>query len=248
MRAAPVFGAAACLLLQAACETGEAPAAPPSVVQRTAVQRGALLFEDKAVSDAAFNPYTCATCHAVAADSTRTVPGAPMAGVVARPSFWGGHEVDLLRAVNHCLRWFMLQDEPWTGDEPQAQDIYAYLESLAAPPGEPEPAPFTVVVEISDVAAGDAGQGEAVYARACGTCHGAPHSGDGRLVPFAAVLPEDVLADHPLGEYTAVERRLVVIEKIRHGRFLGYEGQMPPFSREVLSDEDIGALLTFLGI
>ena len=33
--------------------------------------------------------------------------------------------------------------------------------------------------------------------------------------------------------------RTVVVEKIRHGSFLGYAGTMPPFSVEALSDADV---------
>ena len=38
--------------------------------------------------------------------------------------------------------------------------------------------------------------------------------------------------------------RLVVIEKVRHGQFFGVGGNMPLFSREAMSDADLGALLT----
>jgi thiosulfate dehydrogenase len=38
----------------------------------------------------------------------------------------------------------------------------------------------------------------------------------------------------------------VFVEKTRHGGFLGYGGTMPPFSLNVLSDEDLADLLTFL--
>jgi thiosulfate dehydrogenase len=62
------------------------------------------------------------------------------------------------------------------------------------------------------------------------------------------VLPEEPLEDHPLGEYTAEERILVFVEKIRHGAFLGAGGPMPPFSMETLSDQDVGDILTFLGV
>jgi len=40
----------------------------------------------------------------------------------------------------------------------------------------------------------------------------------------------------------------VFTEKIRHGLFLGYGGVMPPFSREVLSDQDVSDLLEALGV
>ena len=36
--------------------------------------------------------------------------------------------------------------------------------------------------------------------------------------------------------------RIVRAEKVRHGGFFGVGGQMPPFSLEQMSDEDLGAL------
>jgi thiosulfate dehydrogenase len=41
---------------------------------------------------------------------------------------------------------------------------------------------------------------------------------------------------------------LVFIEKVRHGGFLGYGGLMPPFSLEAMTDAELGALLSFLGL
>jgi thiosulfate dehydrogenase len=43
-------------------------------------------------------------------------------------------------------------------------------------------------------------------------------------------------------------QRLIFIEKIRHGRFLGYGGEMPPFSSELLSDADVADVLEYLSI
>ena len=42
--------------------------------------------------------------------------------------------------------------------------------------------------------------------------------------------------------------RLVFIEKVRHGPFLGYGGTMPPFSMETLSDEGLADLLEALAV
>lgn len=44
------------------------------------------------------------------------------------------------------------------------------------------------------------------------------------------------------------ETGVVVVEKVRHGVFFNIGGTMPPSSLEVLSDEDLGALLAYLGI
>ena len=54
-----------------------------------------------------------------------------------------------------------------------------------------------------------------------------------------------VTADYP-EDFPGVEPSLVVIEKVRHGRFFDIGGEMPLFSQEALSDEDLGALLAYL--
>jgi len=59
-------------------------------------------------------------------------------------------------------------------------------------------------------------------------------------------LPEDTLAEH--AGYSLRSQRLVFIEKIRHGLFLGYGGDMPPFSKEQLSDAEISDVLEALGV
>jgi thiosulfate dehydrogenase len=73
-----------------------------------------------------------------------------------------------------------------------------------------------------------------------------PHSGVGRLSDRVSVLPEDTLTEH--AQYSPSVQRLIFIEKIRHGRFLGYGGEMPPFSSELLSDADVADVLEYLSI
>lgn len=235
------------VLVTTAC--ADDPVPPPAVAPRTAAERGAALFVSPSLSEAAFNAFSCALCHEAAPSGDSTIrPGAPLAGVVDRPSYWGGAELDLLRAVNHCLSSFMLHDEPWSGSEPEAEDLYAYLLSLPAGETGAEAVPFEVVAAVTDPPWESAAAGAEVYARACERCHGAIHTGEGRLADDIAVLPDDTLLDHPLGEYNLIERRLVFVEKVRHGRFLGYGGRMPPFSREKLSDRELGDLLQFFGL
>lgn len=220
------------------------------VVHGTAVDHGAALFNDPSIAGTGYNAFACSTCHAVGAagegDSVRS--GAPLNGVVERPSYWGGDEVDLLRSINLCLYYFMLRDAPLKADDEDARALYAYLESLPSGPADAEPVPFTVVRTIEDLPPGDASRGAGVYDRACLTCHGVAGTGEGRIVERAPVLPQQTLEEHPAGEYTELERRLVFVEKIRHGGFYGYGGQMPPLSLEKLSDAEVGDLLTFFGI
>lgn len=213
----------------------------------TPVERGQALFASRALSPSRLNLFTCATCHDAdaAADGAAALlrPGAAMAGVTRRPSFWGGQQDDLLRAINDCRAQFMGASAPLRAAEADGEALYAYLDSLRDR-GDGRPVAFTVVREIDDLPRGEAAVGEALYARSCGACHGALHTGQGRLAARVPVLPEETLAEH--ASYTPAAQRLVFVEKIRHGGFLGYGGDMPPYSREVLSDGALSDLLEVL--
>jgi thiosulfate dehydrogenase len=216
----------------------------------SAEEHGAALFQDPTITGSDFNSFACATCHATArpAPGAGLLPGAPLAGATRRSSFWGGSELDLLPSINHCTYYFMLADAPWTAEDANARAIYAYLDSLPSGPEDEAPVPFTVVVKVEDLPPGEPSRGKDIYRRACETCHGEAHTGAARLTTRAPILPDQTLSDHPLGQYTAEERRLVFTEKTRHGGFLGYGGQMPPFSLEVLPDKDLSDLLSFFGL
>ncbi|MCU0655166.1 MAG: c-type cytochrome [Polyangiaceae bacterium] len=235
MRGAALPGALALALLSCG---------DPQETERTAAERGAALFASPSVSRNTFNQLSCASCHETERHPAagRILPGAPLDGVIARPSFWGGQELDLLRSVNHCLRIFMLDSEGLDRASPGAADLYEFLASL--PPTSTGAFPFTVVGAIQDVPGGAAERGEVLYNRACASCHGTVNEGQGRL-EGATLLPQETIAEH--SDYTPLELRLVVIEKIRHGSFLGYGGRMPPFSAQTLSDEQVGDLLSYLG-
>ncbi|MEZ4295846.1 MAG: c-type cytochrome [Polyangiaceae bacterium] len=220
------------------------------MIHGTAIDHGKAIFEDPTVAGTELNTYSCATCHTAEATlpADLTLTGGSLAGVTKRPSYWGGQEVDLLRAVNACLYYFMLVDEPWTADNEQARALYAYLDSISQGPEGTSAAPFSIVIDIYDLPEGDPIKGEDVFDRACAACHGAPHTGMDRLVDRAPVLPEQTLEDHPLGEYTHDEQRLVFVEKARHGAFLSYTGTMPPFSLEALPDDEMADLLAYLDL
>ncbi|HEY8925985.1 MAG TPA: hypothetical protein VIU64_16485, partial [Polyangia bacterium] len=211
-----------------ACSSGETGMGP--------VERGAKLFQSRDLSTSNANRYTCATCHVASAGATAPMepldPGAPLAGVTRRPSFWGGMESDLLAAVDDCRRYFMNDRSGLSRDDPAAQDLYAYLASLE--PGDPAPVAFSVLTNIADIARGDAGRGAALFPRACGRCHGELHTGRGKLGGNVPALPEDAVASH--AGYDLGTLRLIFIEKARHGGFFGYSGVMPPFSVQALSD------------
>lgn len=232
-------------LVLAAAGCGE-----PSVVQATAVEHGEMLFHDSTIAGTSLNSYACATCHEAEPGEAkdRILPGSPLAGATERPSYWGGSELSLLRSLNHCAYYFMLKDAAFTKEDETARALYAYLESL--PSGEKDIAnqPFAVVYLVDDVPEGSATAGAALFERACSSCHGAAHTGEGRLVERAPVLPEQTIEEHPSPTYTDLDRRLVFIEKVRHGAFVGYGGQMPPFSVEKLPDQDLADVLAFLGL
>jgi thiosulfate dehydrogenase len=62
------------------------------------------------------------------------------------------------------------------------------------------------------------------------------------------ILPDDTLAAHAPPAYSPRTQRLVFIEKTRHGGFLNYGGEMPPFSLETLPDTDLSDILEALGV
>jgi thiosulfate dehydrogenase len=209
------------------------------------IERGGALFSATTTSPSTLNFYSCATCHDTGTQSSAWLkPGATLAGVIRRASFWGEQEVDLFAAIDACRREFMGANQPLDASDPEALALYAYLSSLE--PLQPNPVPFTVVREIEPLPRGDRSSGERVFAQACLYCHGAPHTGAGRAAERVPVLPEDTLAAH--ADLSARVQRLVFIEKTRHGSFLGYGGDMPPFSREVLSDARVSDVLEALSV
>jgi thiosulfate dehydrogenase len=231
-------------LLGAACLLGCGTNAPD---QKELVARGYELFNSRALSSSGLNLFACSTCHDERAPGpTITKTGALLAGVTERPSFWGGQEDDLLLAIDDCRNEFMAASVPLEPKNADADALYAFLASLE--PGNAAAVPFRVVREIDDIPRGDATRGQATYAKACRQCHGAIHTGYGSLGDVVPILPDDTLAAHPPPAYSPRTQRLVFIEKTRHGVFLNYGGQMPPFSAEVLPDADLSDVLEALGV
>lgn len=209
-----------------------------------AVDHGKYLFGSKSSSDSKDNFYSCATCHRTSPGGARVYSGAPLGGVTERPSYWGGTVLDLLAAVNACRTTFMDAHDPWDSSDENAKAMFAYLKSL--PPDTTTAVPFTVVRTIVDVPNGDAARGAQVYERACLSCHGGVHTAEGRLSAKVPRLPEQTIAEH--AGYSPRDVRLVFVEKVRHGAFLGYGGRMPPLSTELFSDQDMSDLLAHLGL
>jgi len=213
--------------------------------EQSALDQGRQSFNSTTMSKSHSNYYSCATCHdAEAGTPPSKKPGAALAGVTLRSPFWGGQEADLLGSVHACRRHFMGDSSPLSASDERARSLYAYLVSLE--PGDASSSPFTIVTDIDPLPRGEQGHGRVLFARACASCHGSMHDGLNRLGRTVPVLPEATLVEH--AEYSARVQRLVFTEKIRHGLFLGYGGVMPPFSAELLSDEDVSDLLEALGV
>jgi thiosulfate dehydrogenase len=240
-RAVPI--AFACLVVgafvTAACETEPQDA--------SAVDHGRALYDGTApATPSKLNIYACKTCHAKtrADQGARVLTGAPLGGVTLRPRWWGGAEADLLRAVNHCRSQFLHAPQPWSADAIEARALWAFL--LDLPQDVTTQSPFTIATLALDLPAGDPKRGAVVYAAACQPCHGALHTGQGRLASRISILPEEAVTNHK--GYSAALMRVAFVEKVRHGSYFGFAGDMPPFAREVLSDADLAGVLAWLGL
>lgn len=212
------------------------------------VEHGALLFAESSRYGAYGNDFSCTDCHETsrATPEARILPGAPLSGVLDRPAYWGGAEVDLLRAVNYCRTSFMAASTAWLATDAEAEAMYAFLASLSE--GSADIIPFTVSSTVEDLpCAGNYGdRGASIYEKACANCHGALHSGAGRRGVSVPILPEHVLSEH--AEHAPPQSREAFVQKVRHGRFFGEGGSMPPFSVAVLDDDSLSALLDFIGV
>ena len=205
------------------------------------VEVGERLFADPQFSESAFNSFSCATCHQVA-EAVGPRIAAPLNDVVTRGSWWGGY-APRLDGVDFCNVFFMRGD-PLDRTSPRARALYEYLASIS-PTSAAAARSTTWIENVTSVARGDPRRGEDVWNASCRTCHGDPQTGNGRINERASVVPD---ASQQFADDNGFEVDLVVIEKVRHGQFFGVGGNMPPFSLESLSDEDLGALLAFLEI
>ena len=217
------------------------------------VEQGRAIFSRPGWSAPA-SPFACASCHpftAVASvgdggiDATaRVLPGLPLAGATQRPTFWGGQELTLPAAIEDCRLHFMGSATPLAPASPEVEALLAFISSLQ--PADSRAQSFTLVPAPKEVGLGDPARGAVVYQRACQTCHGTPFDGKGKLDLAWPTLPQEVFSVH--GNETPATIRLIFIEKIRHGGFLGYTGRMPPFAREVMDDASIADILSMLAL
>lgn len=205
-----------------------------------AVARGEALFRSPELSPSAFNVFACATCHG-ATDAPPTI-AVSLRGVTDRAAWWDGNVATLLGAADFCWSTFMRGVPALDPASPAARALSEYLASLST--GAPQPTfDYTIVEAVSEVGRGDATRGADVWRASCAPCHGAPHTGVGRLGPLVAIVPE---ASREYAASAGVDPRLVVIEKVRHGRSFGVGGNMPFYPIEILSDSRLADLLEYL--
>jgi thiosulfate dehydrogenase len=209
---------------------------------RSALDYGRAEFSDTTVSNAQSNPFACSTCHETGATTTKSLPGYTMHDVVSRAAWWGGQVTTLLDATNQCVYNFM-RGQPLSAEDEKGRAIFVYLQSLSPDPTA-DTLSLTVTQNIVDVPSGDATRGKMWWDQGCGNCHGAPHTGQGRLSDVVSLVPDDSLAAHGTDPKTGA--RPVVIEKVRHGKFFNVGGNMPLFSLEALSDAQLGDILAYL--
>jgi thiosulfate dehydrogenase len=211
-----------------------------------AADYGEELFNDPGFSRSEFNSFSCATCHDTRPDSGSVRIGATLYDGAFRDSWWGGYAPRLIDAVGFCYVYFM-RGEPLAPDDERGRALYEYLVRLSS--AKPSPAlPMTVVENVGIVPRGDPVRGETVYGAACRVCHGDPHTGRDRISYLASIIPETSVGFARQQFNPPIDPALVVVEKVRHGQFFGVGGNMPLFSREALSDDDLGAVLAYLGL
>ena len=203
--------------------------------------RGRAVFTDPDFSGSQFNVFSCATCHP-SSPGVAPGPALNLAGAVDRERWWNGEMTSLYDAANFCWRYFMRGFPAIDPADDDARALFEYLDALGT--GEPAPtARYTVVEQLVDPGAGDAGEGEAVWDHLCRVCHGDAQTGEGRLGPDVSTVPG---ASQAIAIELGVDARLVVIEKIRHGQFFGVGGNMPFYPLEVLDADALADLLAFL--
>lgn len=209
-------------------------------------ERGEELFGSTELSPSTLNVFACSTCHSAEQgdDISAGAAGYRLFGAARRARLWGDEFDSLREAVDACLIYFMKTGEPFDPADEDFHALYEYLVSISPEDAPTEPLPFTVVENVVDVDRGPAARGEEVYDQACRGCHGAAFTAEGSILRTEVNLP-DVTEDYAV-MFPGIDPSLVVIEKVRHGRFFNIGGEMPLFSQEALSDADLGALLSYL--
>jgi len=201
---------------------------------RDAVERGMAVFNEP---DPGGNLYSCSTCHAAGRDdeSELLLAGHSLQDALRRPSFKLGQLERFIDAANVCrVDW--MKTTPWKEGDRSYQDLVSFLESKS--PEDPAPA---LVYEIVPPAAtgpstGDPQAGCELFHRSCVVCHGPGGRG-------SALAPS--LVSFPLGaNYIRRKVRLSGPPGTVYEGLIG--GNMPFWSRDRLSDDELEDLAAFL--
>ena len=211
---------------------------------QSALDYGREIFDSTSISSAASNPFKCSTCHEVTATPTKQLPGYVLYDSVVRASWWGGNVLTLLDATNQCIYNFMRGNVITDSDEKGRRAVRVPVEHLARRLGAAVPADGgREHRRRAERRRGHAGR--SIWNQSCANCHGAPHTGQGRLSDQVSnQCPDDSIAAH--GTSATMGARPVVIEKVRHGKFFNVGGNMPLFSLEAMSDAQLGDVLAYL--
>jgi polyisoprenoid-binding protein YceI/cytochrome c1 len=194
--------------------------------------RGERLFRDPAVGGEA-NALSCASCHGwndersgVLDPSGHVSSNSSLWNSARRPSFWRGFANSPERAVNLCVRRFMLR--PGGADTAQLADLAAYLKAIspdAAPPLDFAPVILARKTAIDRPTGGDAKRGAVLTERFCGRCHA-----EGAMRP-----PLEVGLYEP--DYLVARVRWIAPHDAR---------QMPPMPMDRLRDSELRDIVTYL--
>jgi polyisoprenoid-binding protein YceI/mono/diheme cytochrome c family protein len=194
--------------------------------------RGERLFRDPAVG-AEQNGLGCGACHGVRDERSgfldslgHVSSNSSLWNTARRTSFWRGFADTPEKAIDLCVRRFMLR--PAGGDPTQLADLGAYLKRIspdAALPLDYGPLIVGRKTAIDRPTGGDARRGALLTERFCGRCHGE----GGSRPPLEVGLYEP--------DYLVARVRWIPPHDAR---------QMPPMPMDRLRDSELRDIVTFL--
>lgn len=198
------------------------------------IERGLAIYNQP---DPSGNGFSCSTCHATTPDEESELlhAGHSLHDALRRPSFNLGEFTEVIDAVNICrVHW--MKTTSWESTDSGFVDLVAFLESIS--PSDPTPALVYEITPptVSGSAQGDAQMGCALFHHSCVVCHGPGAEG----TPLAPSL-----VNFPLGaDFIRAKIRLSGPREAPYEGLLG--GQMPFWSKDKLSDDQVEDLAEFL--